>query len=81
MKVTDTRKIKMDSKQILEDLVNLLKEKDISIKTEFLGDESGNITHQVLVMEHGDYVSISKPKPLGTTLRHVTAKESNSTVQ
>jgi hypothetical protein len=74
--VTDGR----TDEEVLKDVINLL-ETRVEINTGFIPDgESGNLTHQVLQIVCGEYVTVSAPQPLEFPLRLATAEEQGFSV-
>ena len=66
--------------QCLNDFLAYLTDK-INISTGFiLDEESGNITHQVMQVSCGDYMSVSNPELLAAPLRMATGVEIGTTI-
>ena len=71
---------KMTDEKCLEIFLELLNDR-ISIETGFIKDEANdNITHQVLQITCGEYVTLSQPEQLGVVLRPATGAEIGATV-
>lgn len=66
---------KMSDEECLKKFLEFL-ETRVSITTGFIPDEqTGNITHQVLQITCGEFVSVSQPQLLSIKLRVATAEE------
>lgn len=53
----------------------------VSINTAFVrDDDTGNITHQIVEVRCGEYVSVSAPQPLEVALRIADADETGVTL-
>lgn len=65
----------MNDEECLAKFIEFLEER-VSVTTGFIQDrETGNITHQVIQVQCGEFVSVSAPEPLEVTLRVATAEE------
>lgn len=70
----------MTDEECLTKFIEFLDER-IEINTGFVRDpETGNITHQVVQISCGDFVTVSQPEPLEMVLRPATAAEIGATV-
>lgn len=66
---------KMNDEECLGKFLEFL-ETRVSINTGFVRDEeTGNITHQIVEVRCGEYVSVSQPQPLEVALRVADADE------
>ena len=71
---------KMTDEECLNKFLEFLNER-ITLNTGFVRDpDSGNITHQVVQISCGDYVTVSQPEPLDIPLRVATGEEIGATV-
>jgi len=71
---------KMNDEECLTKFLEFLEER-VSINTGFIRDpDTGNITHQVLQVSCGDYLSVSQPQPLENVLRLANAEEVGATL-
>lgn len=71
---------KMNDEECLQKFLEFLNER-VTLNTGFIADpDTGNITHQVIQISCGDYVTVSQPEPLDTMLRLATAEEQGITV-
>lgn len=71
----------MTDEQCLSTVLQFLDDR-VSVSTGLLKDEdTGNVTHQVVRIECGDFVTVSQPQPLETPLRVAGAAEIGATVQ
>lgn len=71
---------KMSDEECLSKFIEML-EKRITINTGFVKDPDTEIlTHQVLKISCGEYVTISEPEPLDVPLKLATAQEQGVTI-
>lgn len=71
---------KMNDEECLTKFLEFLQER-VNITTGFVRDpETGNITHQVIKVRCGNYMSVSEPEELDVVLRVATGDEQNATV-
>lgn len=71
---------KMTDEQCLEKFLEFLDER-VSITTHFIQkDEGENITHQIMEIRCGEYVTASQPEQLSAVLRVATGQEQGATV-
>jgi hypothetical protein len=72
---------KMTDEECLEMFLHFL-ETRINITTHFaqLDEKDENITHQIMEVSCGDYVSTSQPEPLSVVLRMATGAEQGATI-
>jgi hypothetical protein len=71
---------KMTDEEVLNTLLEMLNDR-VQMNTAFVRDqETGNITHQVVQIMCGEFVSVSKPEPLDVIMRVATAEEQGITV-
>lgn len=71
---------KMSDEQCLNKFLEFLKERVI-LNTVFVVDpETDNLTHQILHITCGEYISVSDPEPLSNVLRFATGEEQGATI-
>lgn len=71
---------KMSDEDCLKKFLEFL-ETRVTLDTGFVTDpDTGNITHQVVQISCGEYVTVSHPEPLAIALRPATGAELGATV-
>lgn len=70
---------KMNDEECLTKFLEFLSER-VSLSSSFLIDDNDNITHQVLNIKCGEYVSVSEPEQLSIPMRLTTAAEQGATI-
>lgn len=70
---------KMTDEECLQKFLEFLSER-VSINTLFVQDDADNLTHQILQIKCGEFVSVSEPEPLAVVLRPATGEELGATV-
>lgn len=70
---------KMNDEECIAKFLEFLNER-ISLSSSFLIDDKDNITHQVLNIQCGEYVSVSEPEQLSIPMRLATAEEQGATI-
>ena len=69
----------MTDEECLQKFLEFLSER-VSINTLFVQDDADNLTHQILQIKCGEFVSVSEPEPLAVVLRPATGEELGATV-
>ena len=71
---------KMTDEEVMHKFLEMLEDR-VSINTGFVKeDATGNITHQVVEIRCGEYVSVSQPEALAIKLRVATGAEQGATI-
>lgn len=66
---------KLSDEECLTKFIEFLEDR-VNVTTLFVRDEeTGNLTHQVIQIRCGDFVSVSNPEPMEYALRLATAEE------
>lgn len=65
---------KMNDEECLNKFLEFLDTR-VSIDTKFVVNDEGNITHQILVIACGEFMTVSQPQPLEVILRPAMAEE------
>lgn len=68
-----------NDEEVLKQFINLL-ETRVSVTTEFVQEDSGLITQQILCVRCGDYVSVSEPQALAVPLVPAPIAETGITI-
>lgn len=70
---------KLTDKECLDTFIDLLTNR-VTMNTAFVEDDKGNLTHQVVQVSCGKFVSVSQPEELKAPLRPSTGAELGATV-
>ena len=71
---------KMTDEECIQKFLEFLEDR-VTINTGFVRDpETGNLTHQVIQVSCGEFVSVSQPEPIDIVLQPAPAAEQGRTI-